>query len=295
MIISTIRSKFNAFSQNTDVDLIISEFQLSEISGYVIEASGYAIQSGELDVKSEINIADQVLDVKSDILIDNLALRETSGEKAASFTKDISMSVDQAVDLLRDSNDQIKLSLPVSGSLDNPDVDIQQVINKALTGAMAKTSMLAMKSLLQPYGALITVAQYAGSKATEIKLDPVQFAPGSAELDALAVDYGGKVAAMMIERDALKIKLCAASDNNDLAAISGSPVSVNVEPETQALEVIKILRLQYADELNQLAEQRAQAMRQFFVEQKQVSKQQLIKCLPQYTGDTSGGRVELSI
>ncbi|MFT5118810.1 MAG: hypothetical protein ACI9NY_002352, partial [Kiritimatiellia bacterium] len=85
-----------------------------------------------------IKVADGQLDTNNDILIDRLSLREAAVDKAKKFSHQMSMPLEQALDLLRDSDNRIMLTVPVDGAVNDPNVDVQQIINKALGSAMAK-------------------------------------------------------------------------------------------------------------------------------------------------------------
>jgi hypothetical protein len=133
-----VKGQFNAHSQFVNADLTIDRFQLLSVSGYAKQAIGYALESGRFSLNSTIKVADGQLDTNNDILIDRLSLREAAVDKAKKFSHQMSMPLEQALDLLRDSDNRIMLTVPVDGAVNDPNVDVQQIINKALGSAMAK-------------------------------------------------------------------------------------------------------------------------------------------------------------
>jgi hypothetical protein len=292
-----VKGQFNAHSQFVNADLTIDKFQLLSVSGYAKQAIGYALESGRFSLDSTIKVADGQLDTNNNILIDRLSLREVAADKAKKFSQQMSMPLEQALDLLRDSDDLIKLTVPVDGAVNDPNVDIQQIINKALGSAMAKTSMLVLKSLLQPYGALITIAQYAGEEATKVRLAPIEFDDGVATLNVTGIAYATKVAGLISERESLIVKLCGVTDSDDLAAIRTPDDLTIVELGEDASEetMRNALTDLYHNELQTLASERAKSLRTFLLQEQNVNPEQLVMCLSKHSKESIVGGVELSI
>lgn len=294
---------FNVVAPNADVKITLDEYQLLGLSGYSKEFTGYALEAGVFNLTSTVKLADNQLDTHNQAIINHVTLRPEHSDTVQQFAHSLTMPLDQALDLLRDSNDQIKLEVPVKGALDDPDVDIQQIINKALGGAMKKASMLVLKTLLQPYGAIITVAQMAGEKMTEVKLDSVRFAAGSAELNAVAKDYSGKIAAMLKERDALTLKMCGVTNLGDLQVVAteagekwpevtAEPAAV---PASDALQPLQELEEKYTKALKDLAALRTDNLKRHLRDDLGVPSPQLVVCLPRHQADNKvPASVELS-
>lgn len=281
---------FNAVAPSADVNITLDEYQLLSLSGYSEQFTGYALESGVFSLNSAVKVAADQLDTKNEAIITHVSLRPEHAATAERFAHSLTMPLDQALDLLRDSKNQIKLEVPVTGALNDPNVDLQQVINKALSGAVKKASMLVLKTMLQPYGALISVAQMAGEKMTQVTLAPVQFAAGKAELDNVAKDYAGKLAAMINEREALTLTLCGVSNRQDLGALLGitdaAALTAEVRAEQEPLQ---------REALTALAGSRTEAFRHYLQSEHGVKTKQLVVCLPKYSSKTNAvSGVELS-
>ncbi|MFQ3324653.1 MAG: hypothetical protein ACI90U_002483 [Pseudomonadales bacterium] len=289
--------QFNMLSQLADADLTIEKFQLLSVSGYAKDAVGYALESGRFSLDSVIKVADGQLHTNHNILIDRLSLREITADKAKKISQKMSMPLEKALDLLRDSDNRIKLTVPIAGPVNDPDVDIQQIINKALGSAMAKTSMLVLKSLLQPYGALITIAQYAGEKATKVRLEPIEFDDGVATLNTANIAYATKVAGLIKGRESLTVKLCGVTDSDDLAAIRTPDDLTIAEVGADASEeaMHNVLIDIYDSQLQLLANKRAKNLKTFFLQEQNVNPDQLVMCLSKHSKESIVGGVELSI
>jgi hypothetical protein len=292
-----VKGQFNAYSQLVNADLNIDKFQLLSVSGYAKQAIGYALESGRFSLDSTIKVADGQLDTNNDILIDRLSLREVAADKAKKFSQQMSIPLEKALDLLSDSDNRIKLTVPVGGAVNDPNVDVQQIINKALGSAMAKTSMLVLKSLLQPYGALISIAQYAGEEATKVSLAPIEFDDGVATLNAAGIAYATKVAGLISERESLTVKLCGVTDSDDLAAIrTADDLTISELGEDASEETVRnVLTDLYHSELQTLASERANNLRTLLLQEQNVNPEQLVMCLSKHSKESIVGGVELSI
>jgi hypothetical protein len=148
--------------------------------------------------------------------------------------------------------------------------------------------MLVLKSLLQPYGALITIAQYAGEEATKVRLAPIEFDDGVATLNAAGTAYATKVAGLISERESLTVKLCGVTDSDDLTI---SELGEDASEET----VRNVLTDLYHSELKTLASERANNLRTFLLQEQKVNPEQLMMCLSKHSKESIVGGVELSI
>lgn len=281
---------FNALKPSVDAKVTLDEYQLLSLSGYSEQFTGYALESGVFSLTSMIKVMADQLDTQNEAIINHVNLRPEHAATAERFAHSLTMPLDQALDLLRDSKNQIKLEVPVTGALNDPSVDLQQVINKALSGAVKKASMLVLKTMLQPYGALISVAQMAGDKMTQVTLAPVQFAAGNAELNEVARDYAAKLGDMIKEREALTLRLCGVANRQDLDVLTGGGDGAAPPPEARAEQ-----EQLHREALTALAGSRTEAFRHYLQNELGVKSKQLVVCLPKYSAkaDAVGG-VELS-
>lgn len=285
-----VDGSFNALAPKADLQVSLKEYQLLGLTGYSEQYTGYALESGVFSLTSAIKVVANQLDTKNEAVINHIRLRPEHSDTAERFAHSLTMPFDQALDLLRDSKNQIRLEVPVTGPLNDPNVDLQQVINKALGGAVKKASMMVLKAMLQPYGTLISVVQMAGEKMAQITLAPVEFAAGQAELSEMAKDYAGKLADMINQREALTLRMCGVANREDfdalLAASGIEAATLEARAEQEQLQ---------REALNALADSRTEALRQHLQHELGVKSSQLVVCLPRYSSKAKAvSGVELS-
>jgi len=270
----------------------IQSLDLPPLSPYTASDLGFRLRSGTLSSDIDVAIEQDQLGGEIKLTLQQLELvpvkeKDQQGGMSAA-------SLDTSLNMLRDSNNTIALTIPLSGDINAPDFNINDAINQALMTAARNGAMTYFIYALQPYGTMLAVAKLAGEQITKVRLDPVTFGPGASELDDTARDYLQKVARILRERPKVAIKVCGIAVDSDAAALTPAPEKAqNAEEKPPAREPLdeEALRKQ----LEQLAQQRAIAVREF-IRAGDVS-QQLVSCLPEVESGKADAvpRVELLI
>jgi hypothetical protein len=76
------------------------------------------------------------------------------------------MSLDSALKLLRDDQNNVKLNIPISGDIRDPKFSVADAVNKVLAQTLQTSALSYLKFMLGPYGIGLSVAD----------LNPIQFA-----------------------------------------------------------------------------------------------------------------------
>jgi hypothetical protein len=118
---------------NTDITMEFRNLLMSDLSPYSIEFAGRRIDEGKLNLDLEYVIDDSQLAGQNAIVVSDLMLgAEVESPNA------VSLPLDLAVALLKDSNGVIDIDLPVEGDIGDPEFRIGGVIWKAFTGLLTK-------------------------------------------------------------------------------------------------------------------------------------------------------------
>lgn len=132
-----ITGKINPLREDLLIDLKarLKDLDLSPATPYSGKYVGYTIEKGKLSFDLKYLIVKRKLDSQNQIFIDQF----TFGEKVESpdATK---LPVKLAVALLKDRKGEIKLDLPVTGSLDDPKFSVWKVILKILVNLITKAA-----------------------------------------------------------------------------------------------------------------------------------------------------------
>ena len=132
-----VTGKINPLREDLYVDLKarIKDLDLSPATPYSGKYAGYTIEKGKLSFDLKYLIVKRKLDSQNNIFIDQF----TFGDKVES-PQATKLPVKLAVALLKNRSGEIKLDLPVTGSLDDPKFKVWGVILKILVNLISKAA-----------------------------------------------------------------------------------------------------------------------------------------------------------
>ncbi|MBA4391693.1 MAG: hypothetical protein C0399_12270, partial [Syntrophus sp. (in: bacteria)] len=247
-----IVGKINPLREDLYVDLKASfkDMDLSPVTPYSGKYIGYIVDKGKLSFDVQYFIENKKLDSKNSILIDQLTLGNRVESPDA--TK---LPVRLAIALLKDRKGQIKLDIPVTGSLDDPQFSVWRVVLKILVNLLAKaaTSPFALLGSLFGGGEELGYVEfdYGRDILTEAnvkKLDTLTKA--LQEKPGLRLDITGHVD-VELDREGLKQyllqKKARTQKLKDLLKKSSANITVD-EVKIEPQEYEKYLRLAYKAE-----------------------------------------------
>jgi hypothetical protein len=132
-----ITGKVNPLGKDlyVDLDVDFKDMDLSPITPYSGKYIGYTIQKGKLSLNLKYLIVKKKLDSQNKVFLDQLTL----GGKVDSpdATK---LPVKLAIALLKDRKGEIKLDLPVTGHIDDPEFSLGSIIIKMIINILVKAA-----------------------------------------------------------------------------------------------------------------------------------------------------------
>jgi uncharacterized protein involved in outer membrane biogenesis len=188
----------------SDIKLSFKGLEMTAVTPYSGRFAGYKINKGKLSVDLGYKIENRQLAAEQRFVIDQLQLGDRVESKDA-----MKLPLRLAVALLKDRNGVIDIGLPMKGSLDDPQFSVGPLVWKAFVNLLEKM-------VTAPFAALGHL--FGGGEQMNI----IEFAPGSAELDASAQDRLKGVIKSLTERPQLELDVPAAFssdlDRRSLAA-----------------------------------------------------------------------------
>lgn len=121
-----------AYAENTQVDLVLRNIDMSTLSPYVIEFAGREIDDGRLDADLTYRIEDGRVDGDNTVVMRDLSLGDEVSHPDAA---DLPLGL--AVALLQDRDGVIDLEVPVSGDVNNPEFSYGQIISEAISNVLS--------------------------------------------------------------------------------------------------------------------------------------------------------------
>lgn len=148
------RGKFNSTiginpldpMQHIELESVLSEFQLPDVSTYSKHYTGLPILFGDMYYKCKTSIKNKQLNSKNKLVIRNVEL----GNKIGGL---YDIPIKLALYILKDKNGDIELDIPVTGDLSNPKTAIGPIIWKTVKNLITQIATSPFKALGNLLGA----------------------------------------------------------------------------------------------------------------------------------------------
>jgi hypothetical protein len=178
-----------------DIKAKADDVELTHLTPYSGKYAGYPITKGRLTMDVHYQLDQSKLNADNHIVLNQLTFGDRMEGPGISH-----LPVKLAVALLKDSNGNIDIHVPVSGSLNDPQFSLGGVIWQAFLNLLKR----AVTSPFRLLGAM------GGGGRQD--LDYVEFTPGSAVLDAQAQDKLAHVVEVLNKKPDLKLDITGRVD-----------------------------------------------------------------------------------
>ncbi|MCK5831246.1 MAG: DUF748 domain-containing protein [Methylococcales bacterium] len=189
----TIKGNISPQKDNSNISLDFKSMPLPVMTPYMAEFAGRKIEKGNMSLKLKYDIKNNKLSASNNLLIDQLVLGESVDNPDA-----VSLPLDLAIALLADSDGKIKLDMPITGSLDDPQFSVSGLIFDTLVNVLTKI-------ISSPFNA---VASIVGS---DEDISKITFLPGESLLDDKQKEKLEGLATALVDRPALKLEIKGAA------------------------------------------------------------------------------------
>jgi Domain of Unknown Function (DUF748) len=179
----------------SDISMSFRNIDMTSASPYSGHFAGYEISKGKLSAEFSYKINDRKLDAGHHLVLDQFELGERVESPDAT-----SLPVRLAIALLKDRHGVIDISLPVTGSLDDPKFRLAPLVWKAIVNIVVKVATAPFALLGKLFG--------GGDEVNQ-----VSFVPGTAQLDDAGRQHLESLRKAMVERPGLRLDVPAAYSN----------------------------------------------------------------------------------
>jgi Domain of Unknown Function (DUF748) len=193
----TVTGRLNLLATTlyTDINAKATGIELTSLSPYSAKYADYNIVKGKLSAQVGYLIEQGKLTASNKIKVDQL----TFGEHKIGSADATQLPVKLAVALLKDRKGVIEIDLPITGSLNDPKFSVGSLIWQVLGN-------LLVKAVTSPFALLGSL--FGGGET----LSYVEFASGSAVLDAVGQKKLDNLAQALNERPALRLDMTGRAD-----------------------------------------------------------------------------------
>jgi hypothetical protein len=198
----------------------LRNFGLSTVNPYADNAIGWGIDRGKLAVKLHYTIEKNQITAQNEINVENLHVAQSKTDDQVQ--KRIGLPLGMIVALITDSDNSIKVNLPVKGSLDSWSADFSDAIWTVVKNAVVNIVSAPFKAI----GRLFTGG---GDKIESVAIDPAKFAVGSATVAADAESHLTKVADFMRRSPGIKLTLAPITTTADAESLRAQALTARLQ------------------------------------------------------------------
>lgn len=251
----------------------VKEIDLPGLSPYIKEALGYEINSGQLDLKLEVDLIGSNLKGESSVLLRGIELTSLDQHEVDGASIQTSIPFNAALGMLKDGDGNVELDLPLSGDINSPSFGLSGFLTLLVKQATIIGAREYLAVTLIPYAGLVTVAVVADRYMLKIKINNLDYLPTEDSVPVENDKFLSAFAALLKDKPDLNVKLCGVSTAADIGKEKGSFIS---SPEDiQALKTLAI--------------KRAVNFKEYMVDEKGLTSSRLLLCNPKI--DSSFGAI----
>jgi hypothetical protein len=257
--------------QKFTLDAVVKEVSLPGISSYIKEALQYEIESGQLDITLKAALTGKQLNGDIDLLLRGIEFTSADDYERGVIKEQFSVPFNVALDMLKDSDGNVVLSLPLSGDTSSPSFGLSGLLTLLVKQATMSAAKDYLITTFVPYASVMKVAMAAGEFTLKLRINDLNYPVSVTELNTEQLEFSRQMSVMLADKDKVNVKLCAVATSSDIGLTDASQTH---QPENIA-------------RLNILSQQRVEIFKAHMVEQLKVSSARLLFCTPQI--DTSNG------
>lgn len=250
---------------NLNLEGEIKEFPLPQASAYTSKYIGFGVEKGQLNTDLQIAVVDSVIDGKTVLYINAAEFDSTDTVDDLSVVKQGSVPLNVALNMIKDGDGNIKLVVPLSGNVDDPNFGVQYIVGLIIEKAALSQAKSYLLNTFVPYAKVVSVAMAAGSYALKVRFEDLPYQPGVVDVAPDQQEYVQQLIALLRDDEDLIVHVCPTAAITE-PANTDSQTSGNVDRKQALLD---------------LANTRANNFKRTVVEQGGVESSRLLVCAPE--------------
>jgi len=260
-----------AEQQKFNVNAAVKELSLPGVSSYIKDALKYEIESGQLDIKIVAGLIGNKLNGNVDLLLRGIEFTAADNHERGVVSDGFSVPFNVALGMLKDSDGNVELSLPLAGDTNAPSFGLSGLLTLLVKQATMSAAKDYLLTTFVPYASVMKVAMAAGEFALKLRINDLNYSAAETELNAEQLEFSRQMSVMLADRDSVNVKLCAVATASD----------IELPDTSQAHLPENIARLKV------ISQQRVETFKAHMVDELKVPSARLLFCTSQI--DTSKG------
>jgi ribosomal protein S7 len=256
------------------------EFSLPAISSYLKASTGIEVKTGQLNTALDLTLTDDEVDGNIIVLLQALETALVDSEEAGNLIDQGALPLNMAMGMLKDSDGNVELDVPLSGSISDPNFGLSSIITLITKKAIMSATQDYLMTTFVPYANIVSIAITAGEFALKLRFDDLEYQVKQVEPDAQQSAYLNDFIALMQDKEDTRVTICAISTPADIGLKAG----VSVENKSDIKKLLDI------------GEQREHAFKDHLIEQGKIDSSRILFCKPQIDSDVGAiPRIGISV
>ena len=193
-----------------DITVDVREFPVPRLNPYLDRLSAWIARQGTLAATLHYKVNGDDLEASNEVALDGLEVEE--GGRGAEFSRRIGLPLGTLVSLLKDRHGNIKLNIPVRGSLSAPDFEYSEAMWAAVRN-------LTIRLVTLPFSLIGKVLFSEDSRIETVQVDPVTFQTARATPTAAGAEQLRKLADFLKESPGIRLRLRPVATVTDVTAL----------------------------------------------------------------------------
>jgi hypothetical protein len=215
-----IKGQISSLGSPPFIDLVgeLRSFKLTSVDPYAANAVGWVVKKGELQYRLHFKLDGDQLTAENDMVMGQL---QVAPARATDEVKQrIGLPLGLIVALIKDQKGDIRVNVPVAGTVNDPAFDLKETIWTAIKNVLVNIVTAPFKAIRSLFA--------KGDKLEEPKVDPVTFTAGNAELSPPMEEHLLRVADFLRRTPFANLAMRPAPSAADVEALKAEAVSTRL-------------------------------------------------------------------
>jgi len=258
----------------------LKELSLPAISSYMKEALQLELKTGQFSTNVDLTIIGEELDGEIVILLQGLETAIADTDEVDSLIDQGALPLNMAIGMLKDSKGDVELGVPLSGALSDPQFGVSSIMTLITQKAIWMATQDYLMTTFVPYANIVSMSMSVGEFVFKLRFDDLPYQPAQISPEENQQAYLTDFIALLHDKADTRVNLCAVSTATDIGKTSGAMVTDKADIQR----------------LKNIADQRAQALKSYLVEQGKIDSARLLLCAPQIdSNDAATPRVVITV
>src|SRR5436309_1113180 len=198
----------------------LRDFELTSVNPYADAAIAWFMKTGRLAVKVHVKVEKNQLTAENEIDVKNLTVAPS--REGDEVKKKIGLPLGMIVALITDSDNAIKVNVPLSGELSQLQAGLGDAVWVAVRNALVNV-------ISAPFKGIGRLFKGKGDTVDDLQVDPVTFAAGSAEVAGEMEQHLTQVADFLRRAPMIKLALTSVAAPQDGESLRVQELTLKIQ------------------------------------------------------------------